>query len=112
MWLGRSYNIFAGDMIPQAPGNTKGVNMIQVTLDVANAPHCVNCRRRILSAFVDVPAVRAGTKVLYTTPAHVDCFDLAHSELIGDALTTAQTVQEAMLDGLEAQVRRWQAVTP
>jgi hypothetical protein len=86
--------------------------MIQVTLDVANAPRCVYCRRRILSAFVDVPAVRAGTKVLYTTPAQVGCFDLAHSGLTGDALTTAQIAQGAMLEGLEAQVGRWQAVTP
>lgn len=86
--------------------------MIIVSLDVANAPRCVYCRRRILSAFVEVPAVRAGAKVLYTVPAHAGCFDLAHSGLIGDALITAQTAQGAMLDGLEAQVRRWQAVTP
>lgn len=90
--------------------------MIYATVNLATVPRCAYCKRRILTAWVDVPAVcdRRG-RPLYTAPAHAACVDLASQGLTGDDLTAARAALAASHDGLERLVASWptagQAVT-
>jgi hypothetical protein len=70
---------------------------------------CILCKRRILSAFVYVAAVRDGRgRPLYTAPAHAACCDLAAQGLTGAELTAARAALAAGHDGLERLVASWQ----
>jgi hypothetical protein len=70
---------------------------------------CILCRRRILSAFVYVAAVRDRRGLpAYTAPAHAACADLAAQGLTGDDLTAARAALAAGHEGLERLVASWQ----
>jgi hypothetical protein len=72
--------------------------MITPTVTAANLDRCPFCRRRILTAFVYIAAVR-GTDLVVT--AHARCVELATSDLPADQLATAKAEHVAGLAGLE-----------
>ena len=73
--------------------------MITPTVTATNLDRCPFCHRLILSAYVQISAVR-GTNLVVS--AHAYCAELATSGLPAEELATAKATHLASLECLEA----------